>query len=80
MMEKDGKRIILGRMGIDQYLEMVDTVVKPNGLSYLPTFLILSKILSKKLRQITSLCNFRTEVKYLSNEIAHRSVLAKLNT
>ena len=37
-------------MGIDQYLEMVvlvDTVVKPNGLSYLPTFLILSKILSK---------------------------------
>ena len=47
MMEKDCKRIILGRMGIDQYLEMVDTVVKPNGLSYLPTFLILSKILSK---------------------------------
>ena len=34
-------------MGIDQYLEMVDTVVKPNGLSYLPTFLIFSKILSK---------------------------------
>ena len=34
-------------MGIDQYLEMVDTVVKPNGLSYLPKFLILSKILSK---------------------------------
>ena len=34
-------------MGIDQYLEMVDTVVKPNGLSYLPTFLILSKILVK---------------------------------
>ena len=39
MMEKDGKRIILGRMGIDQYLEMVDTVVKPNGLSYFPHFL-----------------------------------------
>ena len=46
-MMENGKRIILGRMGIDQYLEMVDTVVKPNGLNYLPKFLILSKILSK---------------------------------
>ena len=44
MMEQDGKRIILARMWIDQYLDMVDTVVKPNDLSDLPTFLILSKI------------------------------------
>ena len=51
MMEKDCKRIILGRMGRGHGDRSVfrngDTVVKPNGLSYLPTFLILSKILSK---------------------------------
>ena len=43
-MEKDCKRIIFREdgegMGIDQYLEMVDTNVKPIW-RYLPTFLIL---------------------------------------